>query len=64
MSRNVLFGLVALALSGLVATEAKAQEDLLAELYGRGVHAYFAKEYVDAHEQFTAAIDGGSADPR
>jgi len=64
MSRNVLFGLVALALSGLVATEAKAQEDLLAELYGRGVHAYFAKDYVEAHEQFTAAIDGGSTDPR
>ena len=33
-------------------------------MYGNGVHAYFAGDYVKAHELLTSAIDAGSHDPR
>ncbi|MCC9603073.1 hypothetical protein LOC67_21195 [Stieleria sp. JC731] len=39
-------------------------QSVLAETYGRGVHAYYAGDYADAFDQLTAAIDGGSRDPR
>jgi len=61
MFRNIAVGLAVLGLSAGVAC---AQEDLLAELYGQGVHAYFTKDFVDAHAQFTAAIEQASTDPR
>ncbi len=41
-----------------------AQEDLLSELYGVGVHAYNSGEYRDAYENLSAAVEGGSRDPR
>ena len=41
-----------------------AQEPILEQTYGTGVHTYFSRDYVKAHELFTAAIDGGSKDPR
>jgi hypothetical protein len=34
------------------------------ELYGKGVHAYFAREYLKAHDELTRAIEAGSNDPR
>ncbi len=43
---------------------AAAQEAVLGQEYGSGVHAYFAGEYAKAYEQLTAAIEGGSKDPR
>ena len=59
---------IAIALAaGLLAvgvTGASAQEDLLTEMYGRGVHAYFAGQYQQAHALFTGAVDGGLKDPR
>lgn len=39
-------------------------QTLLAEVYGRGVHAYYAGQMTDAYTQLSAAIDGGTKDPR
>ena len=41
-----------------------AQEPVLEEFYGSGVHHYFAGDYGRAISDLDAAINGGSADPR
>ena len=41
-----------------------AQDAVLGQKYGLGVHAYFAGDYTKAYEELTAAIEGGSKDPR
>ena len=64
MVRQVLTGLVCVVLTVSSTTELFSQNNLLGELYGRGVHAYFAGDYVEAHTQLTAAIEQGSKDPR
>ncbi|MEX2121492.1 MAG: tetratricopeptide repeat protein, partial [Pirellulales bacterium] len=46
------------------ATPLKAQSGALNELYGEGVHAYFAGDYREAHALLSKAIDSGSQDPR
>lgn len=59
--------LAALALAGAIlgSNDAAAQnETILAEVYGRGVHAFYAGQYMDANTYLTAAIDGGTRDPR
>ena len=56
----VMAGLVTVAAGTLVA----AQEAVLAQLYGQGVHAYFAQDFVKAHELLSSAIDRGTKDPR
>jgi hypothetical protein len=43
---------------------AVAQDSVLTELYGEGVHAYHAHDLVRAYDLFTRAIDGGLNDPR
>jgi hypothetical protein len=43
---------------------ALAQSGALVELYGEGVHRYFAGDYFGAQEILTRAIDGGLQDPR
>lgn len=40
------------------------QDGLLAELYGRGVHAYFSRNYRQAYELLTEAIRNQTSDPR
>jgi tetratricopeptide (TPR) repeat protein len=40
------------------------QEGLLSELYGRGVHAFFSRNYSLAYDLLTEAIRNQSADPR
>ncbi len=40
------------------------QEPVLDELYGQGVHDYFAHRLSEARQSLTAAIDQGSKDPR
>jgi hypothetical protein len=52
-------GLVSLAASSLA-----AQDAVLGQSYGSGVHAYFSGDAMGAYEKLTAAIDGGSKDPR
>jgi hypothetical protein len=43
---------------------ATAQNEVLAEFYGRGVHAYYAGDNVTAEKFLSMAIDNGSTDPR
>lgn len=43
---------------------AVAQESVLTELYGEGVHAYHSHDVTRAYDLFTRAIDGGLNDPR
>jgi hypothetical protein len=62
MARNVVLG--ALVLLGFGATTLRADDQVLAELYGRGVHAFYAEKYEDAHEYLSQAIDKGTQDPR
>jgi len=54
-------------LAGLVclcALPLRAQDAILGQMYGNGVHAYFSGDYVQAHELLTSAINAGSHDPR
>ncbi len=41
-----------------------SQNASLDQIYGAGVHAFFAGRNRDAFEQFTVAIDAGTTDPR
>jgi hypothetical protein len=56
--------LLAAALLSLSAPSLGADDAVLGQMYGSGVHAYFSRDYVRAYEYLTAAIDGGSTDPR
>jgi hypothetical protein len=55
-----------LALAVFVAFErtAHAQNAILAQLYGQGVHAYYSGDSLKAYDLLTKAIDGGINDPR
>lgn len=54
----------AVFLLAAAASTARAQEAVLAEVYGEGVHHYFAHEYDEAYKDFTLAIEHGLQDPR
>ena len=65
VSKTVLLLILPLCLlSLLMPADVAAQDSVLGQLYGSGVHAYFSGDYIAAHEQLTSAIDGGSRDPR
>lgn len=56
---------VALAAPMMVSgPEAQAQNAILSNLYGQGVHASYAGKYQDAYDKFSMAINSGSKDPR
>ena len=59
---RLLFAVASLVL--LCTMPLAAQDAVLGQLYGNGVHAYFSRDYVKAHELFTQAIDGHTQDPR
>lgn len=62
---RVAFLSVALAgASFLFSGEATAQNVILSQLYGKGVHAYFDGDFQAAHGLLTEAIEGKSRDPR
>lgn len=48
----------------LAGTAAHADEVVLTQLYGSGVHAFNRRDYVTAYRDLTAAIEGGTIDPR
>ncbi|MFN3193039.1 MAG: hypothetical protein ACE361_21190 [Aureliella sp.] len=50
--------------SSLSMNSVHAQSSGLVELYGEGVHRYFAGDMAGADELFSRVIDGGSQDPR
>jgi tetratricopeptide (TPR) repeat protein len=51
-------------LASLSTVSLLAQDAVLGQEYGAGVHAFFTGDYVKAYEQLSAAIEGGSKDPR
>jgi hypothetical protein len=48
----------------LVCCNAQADDVLLEEFYGNGVHAYYQGDFTGAHSALSAAINGGTKDPR
>ncbi len=62
MYRSSVF--FAVGLVCLSASLVSAADAVLEQYYGSGVHAFFSRDYVKAHEYLTSAIDGGSVDPR
>ena len=56
--------LIGMAIVASVASSANAQNAVLAELYGRGVHAFYSSDYATAYDFLSKAIDGGIKDPR
>ena len=64
MARSFLAHCFALAALGVCIPALHAQDHLLDDLYGRGVHAYFSRNYLDAHKHLSEAATSGSKDPR
>jgi len=62
MSRSVFFLVAAWGI--LSSAPLMAQDAVLTQIYGNGVHAYFNQDYLKAHQLLTTAIDGHSQDPR
>ena len=60
--RTVLGGL--LAASCLPAGSALAQQAVMDEFYGNGVHSFYDRDFFQAMNHLSVAIDGGSKDPR
>ncbi len=63
MMRSIVV-LVAGGLLSICAVTAQAQDAILGQMYGNGVHAYFAGDYLRAYGFLTKAIEAGSRDPR
>ncbi|MCG8651971.1 MAG: hypothetical protein MI861_19175 [Pirellulales bacterium] len=66
MTKSVLtaFALVVTCLTVMGAPNASAQSEILAEMYGRGVHSYYAGDYDSAEQFLSMAIDNHIEDPR
>ncbi len=60
MTRNLFLAFAILVTGGSWASAQSASS----ELYGEGVHRFFAHDYAGADQLLTEAIDGGSQDPR
>jgi tetratricopeptide (TPR) repeat protein len=64
MNRALSAAVAAAVLCGFSTAGARGDDSVLAEMYGQGVHAYFAGDYFNAHSMLTGAIQQGSQDPR
>jgi len=53
-----------LAIGCLSASSAPAQEAVMDEFYGQGVHNFYDRDFFQAMNNLSVAIDGGSRDPR
>src|SRR5689334_12646402 len=62
MARNLSW--ICGALLALSTAVCSGQDAMLEELYGRGVHAFFAGRINEAFDSLNAAIGSGSRDPR
>ena len=62
--KKSLFILTFAALGFAYSGSASAQSAILAEMYGRGVHAHYAGNSNDAKQLLSSAINSGSEDPR
>jgi tetratricopeptide (TPR) repeat protein len=56
--------LLVVVLSSLWTVASQAQEAVLEQLYGKGVHSYFSGDYSKAYERLTSVINAGISDPR
>ena len=52
--KTAALGALALAASFATPSTADAQEAILAEIYGRGVHAFYSGQHQQAHSLFPA----------
>src|SRR6185312_15231416 len=59
-----ILGCLAAAAMGVATAACFGQDALLEDLYGRGVHAYFAQRMPDAFNNLNEAVKSGSRDPR
>lgn len=65
MKNSALTAFALAATLGLISAEsATAQNAILAEMYGRGVHAFYAGNYTEAQRYLSMAIDNQIQDPR
>lgn len=65
MKKSVLTALAILVSLGVLIHRSNAADSpVLAEMYGRGVHAYYAGDRTNANRYLSMAIDNGSKDPR
>lgn len=64
MRSYLAIGYATISLFAASPADVVAQDSVLAELYGHGVHSYFAGKYQDAHGYLSTAIDQGTQDPR
>jgi hypothetical protein len=55
---------LALAIAGLLTPALCGQEAVLSQFYGSGVHNFYERDYFQAMSDLSAAIDGGTRDPR
>ena len=55
---------LAFSIFAAAGTPAQAQGDAMTELYGEGVHRYFAGDYSGADMVLSKVVDSGSNDPR
>ncbi len=63
--RTKLLSAIAVATLSLTSLPSvSAQNAVLAQLYGEGVHAYYSCNYQEARELLSMAINNGSKDPR
>ena len=62
MSRTLILALGGLLVLGTVSVN--AQESVVGQHYGEGVHAYFAGDFLKSYESLSAAADAGCRDPR
>ena len=62
MLRKVTLFAAGVLLVGI--SSSRADEAVLDQLYGNGVHYYFGSDYSRAYDSLSAAIRGGSKDPR
>ena len=53
-----------LAIVCLSASSASAQQAVMDEFYGQGVHNFYDRDFFQAMNNLSVAIDGGSRDPR
>src|SRR4029078_11695804 len=64
MPRKLIGYTFAVALAVCCSGIASAQDGVLSQFYGSGVHAFFAGNYSKANQELTTAINSGSKDPR
>ncbi|MED5286646.1 MAG: hypothetical protein VYC71_11730, partial [Planctomycetota bacterium] len=64
MAKNLLFGTCVVALLASAFAGQSNGQDILDDLYGQGVHAYYEGNYAASAQWLGQAISQGSQDPR